>query len=280
MNDLFTQLDILRAIRSRTDPRTIVDRARQPLMGAFPRLRALDLEQVTEVAPLVEHLTPRLSSAAPGARLWSGVEGKPFRIYTHVGDEPGRGQMLASVLQMPVFDMLERVAEEPMGVTPIALYPLIYTVEAFALATALDRCAAALPEEGHLEVVAADGVWLLGRATHEGFVPTPLELARGRYLARRQRSIAGLRAMDAPEAILAEASRAPSEVPADWFEAQQRFRHPDGRIWEITIGDKGVDIVGVDDDGDRFVRRIEGFDRWDAEALVASQTRDGFRPDP
>jgi hypothetical protein len=111
----------------------------------------------------------------------------------------------------------------------------------------------------------------LGICDTDGFVPTPLSIARARLASLRNETATGLKRMGFEGGSMRYVDH---PVPAT--DGTRRLRHPDGRAWEVVIHGDSFELTMVEGDGERdtFTRRIET--GWEVETLVAAQLRDGF----
>lgn len=106
-----------------------------------------------------------------------------------------------------------------------------------ATAEVLTAGCASLPWERRLEVVAA-GLHI-GRIDRDGFIPTPLSLARRRLRDARAQEEVWLRERGGPTLL-------PYAPYRTRDEGLHRLRHPDGRMWEAEVVEKSVHLRFTD----------------------------------
>lgn len=242
---------------------------RQGISVSWPEEVALDVEPVASV------LRPKLR---PGVTVWAGWGGEPSQLFVGVDhEEPNGASKRASLVETATFASLATV--EARGTAP-----LFQAAVSVLVAAALDACAGIVPEDAPCDVrvglsVASSGTsWLLGRLTDEGFVPTPLPVARVSEEERRRATERWLIEHDAPAEVRAR-TLAETDYPVftSAFGPTRRMVHPDGRTWELRAREGAVDLRAVDEEGDAFERTLTGLGKWEIEAMVASRARDGFR---
>jgi hypothetical protein len=134
----------------------------------------------------------------------------------------------------------------------------------------LDACATELPVNLELDVM-LDGTQI-GRWDADGFVPTPLPIARDRLRSDRVRYEAWLKERQGPEpAVVRDYA-----VPAEAWSTARRLRHPDGRGWEVLVQGDAMHVTMVESDGERDTFKRPFKTGWEAETLIAAQLRAGF----
>jgi hypothetical protein len=190
--------------------------------------------------------------------MWPGVPGYA----------PSSSERIAS--STPCFAELYAIIDTPDVGFSSEAWTFVSASAAFLVRALLDDVARSVPWDGPLNVMLDQAQ--LGICDRDGFVPTPLSIARTQLSSARNKTAAGLEQMGFPGQPPNIVDH-PLPVASD---DTRRLRHPDGRAWDVVIGADSWQCTMLDSDGERdtFTRPIKT--GWEVETLIAAQLRAGF----
>jgi hypothetical protein len=194
-----------------------------------------------------------------------------FRLWIWPGEPgytPSASERIAN--STPCFGELCTVIDTPDVGFSSEAWAFVSWSAAFLIRALLDAAARSLPWEGALSVMLNQTQ--LGVCDTDGFVPTPVSIARTQLESARKKSVAGLRQMNFP----GQSTKFVDHPLPVASEDTRRLRHPDGRAWEVVVGADSWECTIVESDGERdtFTRPIKT--GWEVETLIAAQLRAGF----
>ena len=232
--------------------------ATAPRDDAATLARTVLVPHLTKHAKNVERLVFDFDSMAkPSFGVWAGASAaEPVRSApTALGFDCGQS----------LHDLIKAAAT---GYTTEA-WTFIRASAAFTIRELLDGAAPQLPWEHELDIYL--GPVLLGRCDRDGFVPTPIPIAREELRRQRERMTAGLVNMGFPDT-----SPLTSDHPIPATPKVREIRHPDGRQWELSIvGEKFRATLTDGTETETFQRAVKT--GWEMEVFVAAQLRAGFK---